>query len=635
MFIATLAYLAIACLYFLAQPFIWALGALVPLLIIAIDLQGEDKEPGFLAKLLFRLAIIGTFPVIALTVNWAVSGQITTKYYFPTTGTWILGKYLAAMAISTVAVFLILRSGSQLIDKAKAKLTRESSLVRNTRTDIREMEKYVPPAKPEFDPRKYFNESKGIFLGLDEKNRPVYIDYNLAQISHTLLSGRTRSGKGIALQALAPQWIARGEAVLMLDPKPDNHLPHIFKYACDMAERPYHYLDLRQDAHEQTNIFEGCDQETIEVMMISGFSLSERGSGADHYKLLERRAAREAAAWLVAHPDSTARDVVAALGDSWEEKASGFLEYMKELCAMPSVCRPGGTGGLELASIEKTGGCLYVVGDMVAPKVLRLQRMILVRFMYLAKKRSQLEEGRTIRVVADEFKCHISKPFMTSLGASAGWGMTVVLPFQSLQDLAECPADLDKDAVRGAVMENTAIALSYQIKDPDTREWLAKSTGRILVDDESKNLKKNAGLAEIVEGGRTVRQAERFFIDDNMLKTLPIPDPKKKLIGCGVLDVAGKLAQFVYTSPLRVERTLAAITPTVQPLPAGSPAPASLGAAALDLGDDDFPDPMAPPEEPVAQELATPDPAPDPRKTQFPATATPSPANNPLDLDDF
>lgn len=580
MFTGALAYLGIACLYILSTTkYIAAVGALVPFALIASDISSDEKEPGFLARVLYRLSIVGLFPAILLAGNYLITGQIFGKYYFAGAG--LAMYYAAAVVISSITCFAFLRFGVPLLNKAKAKLTRKSDLVRNTKTDIREMEKYVPPAKPEFDPRKYFDESKGIFLGLNEKNQPVYIDYDLAQISHILLSGRTRSGKGIALQALAPQLISRGEAVLMLDPKPDNHLPHIFKYACDAAGRPYHYLDLRQDAHEQTNIFEGCDQETIEVMMISGFSLSERGSGADHYKLLERRAAREAAAWLVAHPGSTAQDVVAALGDSWEAKASGFLEYMKELCAMPSVCRPGGTGGLDLASIEKTGGCLYVVGDMVAPKVLRLQRMILVRFMYLAKKRSQLEEGRTIRVIADEFKCHISKPFMTSLGASAGWGMTVVLPFQSLQDLAECPADLDKDAVRGAVMENTAIALSYQIKDPDTREWLAASTGRILVDDESKNLKNNAALAEIVEGGRTVRQAERFFIDDNMLKTLPIPEPKKKLIGCGVLDVAGKLAQFVYTSPLRVERTPAAITPTAPPMPA---APARR-AGALDLDD--------------------------------------------------
>ena len=35
-------------------------------------------------------------------------------------------------------------------------------------------------------------------------------------------------------------------------------------------------------------------------------------------------------------------------------------------------------------------------------------------------------------------------------------------------------------------MENCAIQLSYRIKDPDTAEWLAASTGIILVDDETR-----------------------------------------------------------------------------------------------------------------------------------------------------
>jgi len=42
-------------------------------------------------------------------------------------------------------------------------------------------------------------------------------------------------------------------------------------------------------------------------------------------------------------------------------------------------------------------------------------------------------------VFADEFKCHISRPFMLSLGASLGWRLKTILAFQSLQDLADCP----------------------------------------------------------------------------------------------------------------------------------------------------------------------------------------------------
>lgn len=56
---------------------------------------------------------------------------------------------------------------------------------------------------------------------------------------------------------------------------------------------------------------------------------------------------------------------------------------------------------------------------------------------------------------------------MVSLGAAAGWGLHCILAFQSLQDLADMPADLGKDAVRGSVMENCAIQLSESPPDPE------------------------------------------------------------------------------------------------------------------------------------------------------------------------
>jgi type IV secretory pathway TraG/TraD family ATPase VirD4 len=136
---------------------------------------------------------------------------------------------------------------------------------------------------------------------------------------------------------------------------------------------------------------------------------------------------------------------------------------------------------------------------------------------------------------------------------------------QSLQDLADVPADLDKDAVRGAVMENCAIQLSYAIKDPETAEWLARSTGTIQVDDEMRTVQRNVALAETVDPERRIRQAERYFIDENMFLMLPK--------GCAVLSVPGELARFVFTSPVNVEKTPAAreIRPAAGQTPPLSP----------------------------------------------------------------
>lgn len=474
-----------------------------------------------------------------------------------------------------------LRHGVHKIEVLAKKLTKKSSLERNRRTDVRELDSFLPPAIDAFDPLKWVDLKKGIFVGLEENREPVYMDYADWKISHVLLTGRTRSFKGVAAQILLTQAVAKGEFVVILDPKADAWMPHVFQQAGARSGYPYHYLDLRQNAHAQFNMFAGCDAETIENMLIGAFSLAEKGDAADFYRLGDRKAARQVATWVEQQSRTTgryptAREVCAALSGQWVGVAEGFAAAMMEMAEIEAVNRP--SGGIDIDDMAANGGCLYVVGDMGNTRIVRLQRMILLRLMMVAKKRDYInQEPRTITVFADEFKVHISRPFMTSLGAAAGWGLHCILAFQSLQDLADCPADLDKDSVRGGVMENCALQLSYKIKDPETAEWLAASTGQILVDDETRKIEKNIALAETFDGDRTVRLAERYYIDVNMLMNMPK--------GCGVLVGATRLPVFCYTSPVKVDRSTAAITPTIPP-PDSSAGPQSAAAMAINIDED-------------------------------------------------
>nr|AKN40739.1 hypothetical protein [Vibrio tasmaniensis] len=118
-------------------------------------------------------------------------------------------------------------------------------------------------------------------------------------------------------------------------------------------------------------------------------------------------------------------------------------------------------------------------------------------------------------------KYHISKAAMEGLGAARDKGIHMLLAHQSVADLRDCPADLNSDAVVGAVVENTKIKLVYKLQDPETAEWVAKMSGTILVDDESRTVELNAALTETVEGRRNIRLAERYFVDTNMLLNLP------------------------------------------------------------------------------------------------------------------
>ncbi|MDD5298218.1 MAG: type IV secretory system conjugative DNA transfer family protein [Rhodocyclaceae bacterium] len=548
-------------------------GLLAGLAILAFNAE----DGGVLKPFLLALATFSALPFLAMQAAPILASKASLEISISPLDS---GLYFVAMFIAVVGVFGWLRHGVHGLEIAKKKLTKTSRLERNKRTDVREIHKFLPDEIPAYNPASYFSSASkhGIFLGLDEKEAPLRFDYETWKISHILLTGRTRAGKGVAAQILLSQAIAAGEYVVILDPKVDAWMPHIFKAACDQSGLPYRFLDLRQSAPPQTNIFKNCDAETIENMLIGGFGLTEKGEAADFYRLADRKAARQCAVWLAAHPEATARDALAANGDAWAEAAPAFMAYLAEIAELPALNHKG---GLDIAAGEQEGGCLYVVGDMINPRLLRAQKMILLRLLFLAKNRDQTMQNRTITVMADEFKVHISRPFMISLGASAGWGLHCILAFQSLQDLSDCPADLDAESVKGSVMENCAVQISYAIKDPDTAEWLSKSTGTVLVDDEIRKIEKNIVLSETFEDERSVRMAERYYIDTNMFMNLPK--------ACGVLSIPGSLARFCYTSPVRAERTQAAITP--EPLatataeaniPEAAP-PVSVGAGLVDV----------------------------------------------------
>lgn len=552
------------------------MGMLTGAIPLAID-QHRRGGTMLLTRILSAFGLVAIIPLVAGLSLPLLSQLVWDDFALwpPSRDIW---TWVIAALASVVGALLFIRTGSQLLDRIKGRFTRPSMLERNRKTDVRDIGQFLPSEIRGFDPANFTKPDRGMFVGLDESRRPVYLPYETWQISHTLLTGRTRSGKGVAAQILLSQAIQRGELVVVLDPKVDNWMPHVFAREAEASGVPYHYLDLRQSTHPQINPFLGCDAETIENMLIGGFSLTEKGEAADFYRLADRKAARQCAHWLAAHPEATARDSVLALGNDWAEVAPAFHSYLLEMAELPSVNRH--SDGVDIASLEKTGGLLYVVGDMINPRIIRMQRMILLRLLFLAKNRSDLEATpRTITVLADEFKVHISRPFMAALGASAGWGLHCILAFQSLQDLADCPADLDKDAVRGSVMENCAIQLSYAIKDPDTAEWLAASTGTVLVDDESRRVTRNIALSETVDPGRTLRQAERYLIDTNMFMNLPK--------GCGVLSMPGQLAQFCFTSPMGVERMSSAVCPSIPPAESQSEKPSSLASSALDISRQD------------------------------------------------
>ena len=369
--------------------------------------------------------------------------------------------------------------------------------------------------------------------------KPIY--YQAAVLPHVQVAGTTGSGKGVLLQILAAQCLLNGEAVFWLDPKDDEYGEHALAQAAKDAGKPFIKIDIRPAAKAKINFFHKSEKEQIEELLLGGFSLSEKGTDSDFYSIDDRAAASFVASQC--QPGDTPPSLFNRFGEELEQKAKKFHGLLKEMAELAPV---NAKEGVDLRKVVQEGGAVYVVGSMRNAKVIRMQRMLLVKIIQLCEERDRTAgKPRPVCAILDEAKYHISKPFLESLGAARDKGLHVILAHQSLSDLRDCPADLNADAVVGAVMENCALKIIYRVEDPLTAEWMARKSGRIQVDDEVRRVTKNSALSETLNPERQIRQAERFFIDENMI--LNLHKSQAVVFGNG-------LPSFISTSHMKVQK---------------------------------------------------------------------------------
>jgi len=492
-----------------------------------------------------------TLGLVAVILPWSIFNGFVHPSFASQVGKFPVINLIVAILWATGAMLAglsWLRWAQPAAQSAAKRLTRVSALQRNERTDVRRIDDFLPAAAGEFDPREFFDLAKGFFLGLGESLKAAYL--KLDTFPHAQVVGTTGAGKGVMLAIWAAQCLLRGIAVVWLDPKNDEWAPHVLAAAAKAAGRVFILIDLRPAEGPQINLFWGATAEQIEELFLAGFSLAEKGSDADFYRLADRQAAHRMAQAAAAGGGLTPAALYNKYGPELRETAPGFAGLLQEMAAIPAV---NAREGLDLRRAVEDGAALYFVGSMRNAKVIRLQRMVLVKLVQLAEERDRTKgKPRPICAVLDEAKYHVSRPALEALSASRDKGLHMILAHQSQADLRDCPADLDPDAVVGAVMENCALKIVYRVQDPVTAEWLARKSGRIQVDDEMRRVRRNAALSETVDPDRQIRQAERFLIDENMI--LNLRPSQAVVFGAG-------LPRFITTAPLKVAKDPANLVP--------------------------------------------------------------------------
>ncbi|EGR1335254.1 MFS transporter [Vibrio parahaemolyticus] len=469
----------------------------------------------FIAVLLFCFGTLSNFTVpIMINTLQAHYLLAPSDLVYPAWAYLYIPLFLLGIGIHIA----LRRAISPRLNSLKQKMTRKTTMARDERTDVRTVKAFLPETV-KYDPERYIDLNKGVFVGLDRGHQPQYIPLEDIQKQHADIIGTTGAGKGVASGLILYQLILANEGVFVMDPKNDEWAPHLMKYACEKAGKPFYLIDLNKKA-PQLDLLADATPEQIEELMVAGFSLAEKGDVADFYRIDDRKAAREAPTRATEEECRSFKGLFNSVYvQGIEETIKAFYGKLEELSLVESI---NAVGGMRLQDIFDHGGCCYIIGSMRNSKILITQKMILIRLFQLAETRDRVAgKPRPIAIFLDELKYHISKPAMEGLGAARDKGVHMFLAHQSIADLKDCPADLNGDAVVGAVVENTKFKLVYRLQDPDTAKWVSEMSGTILVDDETRYVESNKSLSEIVDNKRNIRMAERQYVDTNMLLNLP------------------------------------------------------------------------------------------------------------------
>lgn len=374
-------------------------------------------------------------------------------------------------------------------------------------SDIREVWASVRQAKS-FDPTRYMRLKKGVFIGLNENGKPIYISLKEFRC-HAQLLGQTRGGKGVGVATLLDQAIQLGECAVVLDPKGDSFMPRVMAACAQRVGVSVTFIDLRDGQPAQLNLLAGCSARDIEEMLIQAFDLIERGDNADIYRIEDRAAARLiAGSGARSFPDLLAK--ATQLLD--QNKTRRLFEALRELAALPPIQT---AVGIDLTDVVGRPGIIYVIGSTRHEPTIRLQKMLLLRILQVIDKKGQEKDGIWTALVLDEFKYLLSPAALQACSVIADRRCHLFLVHQALGDLRD--TTLPAAAVEGAVLVNCAIKLLFRTNDPDTASWEARLCGTVPVHTEVTQ--KTIIKFHNVEG--SWRESARPLFEENVLQSLP------------------------------------------------------------------------------------------------------------------
>ncbi len=388
-----------------------------------------------------------------------------------------------------------------------------------------------------YSPLPYIDVQKGCFIGVDSKNKTIYVAWKKVRETHIQIIGTTGCGKGVIMTLIAYQAVLAGESVVFFDPKFDRFSPRILSDAAKKANRGFYFINLNPDQPPQLNPIADAEAYEIEELLVSAFDLKAAGSDGDFHRGKDEDAAIQASKIAVDKGALSIPSLIEAC--SSVDFITKQENFWRKLCKLGDLNAIKTSEGINLKDAILSKSVIYIVGSTDNERVKMLQKLLLVRVNQILKKQDRLKKYAPTCIVLDEFKHVLSPTSLTILGVIRDYSVHYLLSHQSLGDLDSCPG-ITRAEAEGAVLDNTAIKIIYRLGDSSYAEKLSKNSGKraIFIEQSGKNHNSN----HHAEGGWLETHVP--LIDPDVLTHLPMPSDRNGQASVGVLFGVGVARVF-------------------------------------------------------------------------------------------
>jgi hypothetical protein len=419
--------------------------------------------------------------------------------------------------------------------------------------DVKNMQSVLPITRA-YDARKYFKiaqKKRAVFLGIDSKNKPVYVLRKNWQQSNVQIIGVPGAGKGVSAAIQLYQSILNGDSCVIFNPKIDEWAESLYAEACLKVGKPLLVVDCRAGSPPQINPLLGINSYDLNELLVSTFNLSRQGEAADFYRNNDRKAARLLSKLADAGPVTIPALISHSheiLGDLYKQ-SEGLMTQLEEIGELSAIqtCE-----GIDLVEFIKSGGCLLIQGSTRDESVITLLNILLVRIIQIAENRA--DKNRHVSIFCDELKYLLTFVLVNTLGTARDKNINFILAHQTLADLEVTNAGFSPQAVKNAILSLTPIKWIYKCSDYDTAKWVSELCGTKTGVEEVIESTSNSLASENLSLSRRFHTTEIPNVHTNVIQNLP----KFCAVCIGATDSGSVVA---FTSPISVPKTRVPLRP--------------------------------------------------------------------------